>query len=177
MWITTKLSQEYNISLLVITSHSRPSHKTSQFLLSDEGLTKHNSPVGSWRQKQSTEALELDLWVWFYKQDAYSWEHQLTVIPWSRCQIELDLVRDVPKSSLKTLICAYLPLSSEMETGNPSTCRCFGFPSTLSQRQKYPKGVFWLLCDFNSLNKVLLCVEGNEAFELCWNKDQGTVSM
>lgn len=35
-----------------------------------------------------------------------------------------------------------------METGNPSTCRCFGFPSTLRQRQKYPKGVFWLQCVF-----------------------------
>lgn len=81
MWITTKLLQEYNISLPVITSHSCPSHKTSQFLLSDEGLTKHNSPAGSWEHKQSTETLELDLCEWFYKQDSYSLEHNLLWSP------------------------------------------------------------------------------------------------
>lgn len=81
MWITTKLLQEYNISLPVITSHSCPSHKTSQFLLPDEGLTKHNSPAGSWRHKQSTEALELDPCVWFYKQDEHFLEHDLLWSP------------------------------------------------------------------------------------------------
>lgn len=114
--------------------------------------------------KRSTEALELNLCVWFYTWDTNFLELQVTVmISWSQGQLKLGL--GMLKDSLKTAsIHAHLTLV--LWNGSWQSLKT---ASALVYPQSKTK-VSWrcLLHSlyFNSLNKTFVYIQWNEAFEL-----------